>query len=205
MKRSVVISVAVGALLIGILVLVFVSAREPVSLTFLEYHESFHHAKLKLTNDSRKTITYVTDKEGTPVLCRVKTSAGWTNASRQVLNGTSWTPATGITNQIYIYADWAFPPSGPLWNRIEFLEAHELAPGQSVEFYFDLKADGPPMRVGVVCFTPPGTLARRFGQWRDRIKLWCRIKSFSRPPGQFEVWCDETLQISSPPVNAERL
>jgi hypothetical protein len=205
MKRRAFIGIAIAiVVLIGLLVIVLVSAREPVSLTFLEYHRSFHDAKLKLTNGSRKTITYLTDHDDVPVLCRLKTSEGWTNTSRPISIGTSWTP-DGKTNQIYLFADWPFPrPGGPA-PRLEFLQAHELGPGQSTEFYFDLKVDGPPMRVGVVCCTPPGKLARQFGQWRDRVKLWCRIKSYSKPPGEFDVWCDETLQLPTAPVNEENV
>lgn len=205
MKRRAFIGIGIAVvLLVGVLAIAFASARKPVSLTFLEYHQSFHHAKLKLTNGSRKTITYLTDRDDVPILCRLKTSKGWSNASRPVLSGTSWNSGSNKTNQIYVFADTAFPQPSGRAPRLEYLRAHELEPGQSAEFYFDLKVDGPPMRVGVVCFKPPGKLARQFGQWPDRVKLWCRIRLYSKPPGQFEVWCNETLQLPTAAANEEK-
>src|SRR5690242_5153549 len=86
MKRSVVISAAVGVLLIGVCVVLFVPAREPLSLTLLNYRRWPHGATLRLTNNTTKTITYLTDWGAyTPVLFRQKTGNGW-STSAQVMS-----------------------------------------------------------------------------------------------------------------------
>ena len=75
MKKPAFISIAIGiALLVGISLIIFVSAREPLSLTFLEYQPL--RAKLKLTNNSGKTITYLTDYAGAAALALPKTFPG---------------------------------------------------------------------------------------------------------------------------------
>jgi hypothetical protein len=187
--------------LIGVLAIVFVTSREPVSLTFSQY-EPWPAAKLKLTNNSRKTITYLTGRADAPVLSRLKTSARWTNTSRPVISGTHWDAGTGQTNQIYLLADLATFKAEVRLGRLDILQTHELEPGQSAELYVSLEAYGPPTRVGTVCIVPQGKLAQQFGHWVNRVKGWCHIKP--APPGQVEVWCNEPLQISSAPVNAEK-
>jgi len=199
MKRPALITIGTAAaLLVGVCLVLFIPVREPVSLTFLQY-EPWPAAKLKLTNNSRKTITYVTDRADAPVLCRLKTSAGWTNTSRQVLGGTWRNAATGKTNQIFASAD---PAPGIGISNLKLLERRELEPGQSAELYIILEPDGPPVRAGTVCIVPQGKLAQRFGQWIGNIKKWCHLKS--NPPGQIEIWCKEPLQISLKPTNAEK-
>src|SRR5262249_5808114 len=95
MKRPVVIALVV--VLIGILAIVFVHPREPVSLTFVQYLPWRQAAKLKLTNNSSKTITYLTDQNGGAVLSLLKTSTGWTNSLPEIRSGTMTVAATGKT------------------------------------------------------------------------------------------------------------
>jgi hypothetical protein len=205
MKKRAFIGGAIAVLvLIGVLAIILVPAREPVSLTFLEYRGSAG-AKLKLTNNSKKTVTYFTDQTGTPVLSISKASAGWTNASLEVLSGTLRNLGTGETNQIYLISDPSIfsRPDGSM-SVFPFLRAHDLRAGQSAELYVSLEADGPPIRVSTVCCTPPGKLAQQFGRWISPVKSWCGIKSKSSPPGQFEVRCNEPLKISTAPANPEK-
>jgi len=190
MKKPAFISIAIGiALLVGISLIIFVSAREPLSLTFLEYQPL--RAKLKLTNNSGKTITYLTDYAGGAALALPKTFPGWTNSSRELVSGTMMDAATGKTMPFYIYADPGFTTNGSRFHT-ESLHPNDLKPGQSVELYAWLQADGSSTRAGTVCIVPQGKLAEQFGRWINRVKRWCRMKS--TPPGLVEVWCAEPLQ-----------
>ena len=195
MKKRIFMGVAIAAVvLIGVVVILFVPAREPVSMTFLEYHQSFHDAKLKLTNGSRKTITYLTDRDDDPVLCRLKTSAGWTNSSRELVRGTMMDGLTGKTTPFYIYADPGFMTNlGP--DNSKSLQPNDLKPGQSAELYVWLQADGSSIRAGTLCIVPQGKLAEQIGHWLNRVKRWCRMKT--TPPGVVEVWCRQPLQDPS--------
>jgi hypothetical protein len=196
MKKSVVIGIGVGGvLLIGVFAIVFVPPRKPLSLSFLEYQPL--RAKLKLTNNSSKTITYLTDYAGGAVLVLAKTSPAWTNSSRELLNGTGTDGLTGKARPIYIYADPGFMTNGPPDN-FKILHPNDLKPGQSVELYAWLQADGSPIRVGTVCIVPQGKLAQQFGRWLNRVKRWCRMKP--TVPGRVEVWCNEQLQVPLSPT-----
>jgi hypothetical protein len=189
-KRWVLTSIAIGlALLAGISVIVFVTARKPISLTFLEYQPL--RAKLKLTNNSSKTITYMTDYFGGAALVLPKTSAGWTNSSRELLNGAMMDGLTGKTTPFHIYADAGYMTNGSR-SHTESLQPKDLKPGQSAEIYAWLQADGSPIRVGTVCIVPQGKFAQQFGRWINRVKDWCHVKS--TPPGLVEVWCAAPLQ-----------
>jgi len=208
MKKSAAVGIGVGVvLLIAVFAIAFVPARQPVSLTFLQYSAGRDAAKLKLTNNSRKTITYLTDQTGTPVLSLLKSSSGWTNMSPPIVTGThietrygtSTNVVSSTTNQIYLVTDLATLARGQI---PETLQTHTLEPGEGAELYVSLEADGPPIRVGTVCIVPQGKLAQQFGHWMDRVKRWCRMKP--TVPGQVEVWCARPLQTSSSPVNAEK-
>jgi hypothetical protein len=192
MKKSAAISVAVGVLLIGILAILFVSAREPISLTFMEYQPL--RAKLRLTNNSGKTITYLTDYSGGAALALPKTSAGWTNSSRELIRGTMMDGLTGKTTPFYVYADPSFMTNGAQDNS-KSLQPNELKPGQSAELYVWLQADGSSIRAGTLCIVPQGKLAEQIGRWLNRVKRWCRMKT--TPPGVVEVWCSQPLQDPS--------
>lgn len=198
MKRSMVIAVALGVLLIGVLAIILVPAREPVSLTFVQYLPGAEAAKLKLTNISSKTITYLTDEHGGAVLALPKASTGSTNSMPEILTGTM-TPPTGKPVPTYFFAVPGFVTNG---GRFEVLRANDLKPGQSAQLYVWFEADGSPTRVGTVCIIPQGKLAQQFGRWINRVKSWCHMKS--KLPGQFEVWCSEPLQISSSPTRKEQ-
>jgi hypothetical protein len=214
MKKRAFIAVAIGVVVsIGILATILVPVREPVSLTFVRY-EPWPAAKLKLTNNSRKTITYVTSLADAPVLSRLKTSAGWTNTSPLIMSGTriqttfggSGTIVSSTTNQYYFLGDLIRLKADDARVGVEHLQylqlqTHKLEPGQSGELYLNLEVDGPPRRVGTVCIIPQGTLAQQFARWINRVKGLCRIKSKSTVPGQVEVWCNEPLQISSKPTH----
>jgi hypothetical protein len=207
MKRSVVISVAVGVLLIGVLAILLVPGREPVSLTFLRYHRwppvpsAIHTgATLKLTNNSKKTITYLTDFGGGIFLFLRKTPEGWTNTSIPVSSAMFMDRPGGKLTPGYIFADPAVPRKPG--EGASPVRIRELKPGQSIEVYVGVEPDTLPMRVGIVCRTPQGKLAQQLGNWIGRAKIWCHIKS--KPPGLFEVWCDEPMQISSAPPNSEK-
>jgi hypothetical protein len=195
MKKSAFISIAIGiALLVGISVVLFMPAREPVSLTFLQYMTSRDVAKLKLTNNSGKTITYLTDQHGGAVLALANTPTGWTNSLPEIVSGGTTDPATGKTIPAYFSGDPGFMTNGSL-APFELLHIDKLKPGQSAELYAWLQADGSPTRAGTVCIVPQGKLAQQFGRWINRVKGWCHMKS--TPSGQFEVWCNEPLQVSS--------
>jgi hypothetical protein len=192
-KKSVQISIAIGlALVVGISVIVVVAASEPLSLTFLEYQPL--RAKLKLTNHSGKTITYLTDYSGGAALVLPTSSARWTNSSRELIRGTGMDGATGKTTPFYIYGDPGFMTNGPPDN-FKILHHNDLKPGQSAELYAWLQADGSPIRVGTLCIVPQGKLAQQFGRWLNRVKRWCRMKT--TPPGVVEVWCSQPLQDPS--------
>ena len=198
MKRPVVIAVALGVLLIGVLAIILVPAREPVSLTFVQYLPGAQAAKLKLTNISNKTITYLTDEHGGAVLALPKASTGSTNSMPEIVSGTM-TPPKGKPIPAYFFADPGFMTNG---GRFEVLHANDLNPGQSAQLYVWFEANGSPTRVGTVCIVPQGKLAQQFGRWINRVKSWCHMKS--RSPGQVEVWCSESLQMSSSPTRTER-
>jgi hypothetical protein len=197
MKKAVIIAVAVGVLLIGVLAIVFISVREPLSLTFLEYQPL--RAKLKLTNNSSKTISYLTDYSDGAALALPKTSAGWTNSSRELVSGTMMDAATGKTMPMYTYAEPGFITNGS-GVHTEFLLPKYLEPGQSAELYAWLQADGSPTRAGTVCIVPQGKLAEQFGRCINRVKHWCRMKS--TPPGVVEAWCADPLQDPTSPMPA---
>jgi hypothetical protein len=188
-KKSTLISIVIGiALLAGISVILFVSAREPISLTFLEYQPL--RARLRLTNNSGKTITYLTDYAGGAALTLPKMSRGWTNSSRELLSG-----AMGAGGKrIYIYADPGFMTNGGPDNY-KSLQPNDLKPGQSAELYAWLQADGSPIRAGTLCLVPQGKLAEQIGRWLNRVKRWCRMKT--TPPGVVEVWCSQPLKDPS--------
>ncbi len=88
MKKRAFIGIAiVVVVLIGVLAIILAPARESISLTLLQYHRWPHGATLKLTNNSRKNIAYLTDfgcytpGAYTPILFCRKTENGWTNTS----------------------------------------------------------------------------------------------------------------------------
>ena len=192
-KKSSFISIVIRiALLVGISGILFVSAPEPISLTFLEYQPL--RAKLRLTNNSGKTITYLTDYSGGAALALPKTSAGWTNSSRELIRGTMMDGLTGKTTPFYIYADPGFMTNlGP--DNSKSLQPNDLKPGQSAELYAWLQADGSSIRAGTLCIVPQGKLAEQFGRWLNRVKRSCRMKT--TPPGVVEVWCSQPLQDRS--------
>jgi hypothetical protein len=212
MKKSAFISVAIGIMLLVVIsVVLLVPGREPVTLTFLRY-EPWPAAKLKLTNNSRKTITYLTGRADAPVLYRLRTSAGWTNTSPRITTGTrvettygaSGTIVSSTTNQLYFLGDLNPLKPGNAGRRFDLaqhLQTHKLEPGQSGELYVTLEVDGASRRIGTVCIIPQGKLAQQFARWIGRVKGWCRIKSKLTVPGQVEVWCNEPLQISSSPTH----
>jgi len=177
----------------AILVIAFVPGRERVSLTLLHYRSWPDGATLKLSNDTRKTITYLIAQGGSPTLFVQKTADGWTNIPVPVI------PEMELSNfgsaksvQIYVFA----PTSS-----IGFERSRELKPGQSTEIYVGLEPDGLPVRAGVVCRVPQGPVAQRMAQWISWIKQRCHMKS--RPPGEIEVWCSEPLQMSARPTRGE--
>jgi hypothetical protein len=159
--------------LIGALVITFVPGRERVTLTLLQDRGWPQGAMLKLSNDTRKTITYLTAHGGSATLFVQRTADGWTNK-----------PLPGD----YPGIPWITP-------------RRELKPGQSAEVYVELKLFRPPVRAGVVCWVPQGPLAQRVGRWVGWLKEQCHLKS--REPGQIEVWCPESLQVSAKPTRAE--
>jgi hypothetical protein len=193
MKKRTLIGIAIAVVvLIGVLAIIFVSAREPISLTFLEYQSL--RARLRLTNNSGKTITYLTHYSGDVALDLPKTFRGWTNSSKELVSLTGTDGATGKTTPFYIYADAGFMTNGSPGDSV-ILHAKELKPGESAEIYASLQADGSPTRVGTLCIVPQGELARQFGRWMDRVKRWCRMRTI--PPGVVEVWCSQPLQDRS--------
>jgi hypothetical protein len=202
MKRSVVIPVAVGVLLIGVLAIFLVPAREPVSLALVQYHRWPHGATLKLTNNSSKNIAYLADA-GAPLLFCQKTEKGWSNTSPNI---SQLRLASYIQNGVVVI-DTNLYFIGVLGNSTNAgftqpLRARELKPGRSTELYLILEPDGPPIRAGTVCIIPRGKLVQQFGQWMVHIKRWFHLKS--NLSGQIEVWCNEPLQVSLRPTRAER-
>jgi hypothetical protein len=195
-KRMVIWAAVAMAVLIGVLVIVFVSERERVSLTLLHYRRWPHGATLKLSNDSRRTITYLTDQGGGITLFLQKTPDGWTNAPIPITSTMGWDNFDGQSTTISHYVFTIPAMSGPT----DFLRSRELKPGQSAEVYAGLEPDGLPVRAGVVCCVPQGAVAQRLGQWIGRVKQWRHVKS--TPPGQIEVWCSEPLQVSEKPTRA---
>jgi len=178
--------------LVGISVIVFVSACETISLTFLEYQPL--RAKLRLTNNSGKTITYLTHYSGGAALVLPKASRGWTNSSKELIKATGSDLATGGTTPFYIYADAGFMTNGSPGDS-KILHAKDLKSGESADLYAWLQADGTPIWVGTLCIVPQGELAQQFGRWMDRVKRWCRMRTL--PPGVVEVWCSQPLQDRS--------
>jgi hypothetical protein len=114
MKKRAFIGVAIAVVvLIGVVAIILVPAREPVSLSLLQYLPRAQPAKLKLTNNSSKTITYLTDYAGGAVFAVQKTSTGWTSPSPELLSGTRTDGLTGKTMPIYASADPRFMTNGP--------------------------------------------------------------------------------------------
>jgi len=194
-KKRVVIWAAVAmAVLIGVLVVVFVPGRERVSLTLLHYRRWPDGATLKLSNDTGRTITYLTKQGGSATLFLKKTADGWTNAPLPVIPEMELSDAPSAKFIQVFVLDSSSPR--------ELGRSRQLKPGQSAEIYVGLEPDGLPMRVGVVCRIPQGPVAQRFGKWIWWIKQRCHLKS--TPPGQIEVWCSEPLQVSEKPTRAAK-
>jgi len=197
-KKPVVIwTLAAVMVLIAVLVIAFVPGQQRVSLTLLNYRWS-HGAVLKLSNDSRRTIIYLTDRDGGVSLFMQKTPGGWTNTSIPMTRGMiNFNPATGVATPTELW--FYYRSSSP---RIESARSRELKPGQSAEVYVGLEPDGLPTRVGIMCYVPLGPVEQRMGQWIWWIKQRCHMKS--RPPSEIEVWCSEPLQVSAKPERLER-
>jgi hypothetical protein len=151
-------------------------------------------AKLRLTNNSGKTITYLTDYSGGAALALPKTSRGWTNSSRELLRGTVMDGLTEKITPFYAYADPGFMTKGSTGDS-KSLYPNELKPGQSAELYAWLQADGSSIRAGTLCIVPQGKLAEQIGRWLNGAKRWCRMKT--TPPGVVEVWCSQPLKDPS--------
>jgi hypothetical protein len=189
-KKPVVIwTLVTVVVLVGVLVVVFVPGRERVFLTLLHYRRGPDGATLKLSNETGKTITYLTAQGGSATLFVQKTADGWTNMPIPVIPEMESADAVSA-NPI---AEFVFPLS----SSMDFERSRELKPGQSAEIYVGLEPDGWPMRVGVVCRIPQGPVAERMGKWVGWLKERCHLKS--RPPGEIEVWCSEPLQVSAKP------
>lgn len=186
-KPVIVWALVAAAVLIGVLVIVFVPGRERVSLTLLHYRRLPDGATLKLSNDTRKTITYFTMQGGSATLFVTKTADGWTNAPLPIIPEMEGADAVSAKAMGHFVFDLSAPE--------EPGRSRQLKPGQSAEIYVGLEPDGMPMRVGVVCRIPQGAVAQRFGKWIWWIKQRCHMKS--RPPGEIEVWCSEPLQVSA--------
>jgi hypothetical protein len=200
-KKPVVIWTLVAvAVLIGVLVVVFIPGRERVSLTLLNYRRRPHGASLKLSNDTSRTITYLTDKGGFAFLSWQKTPNGWTNTSLPIMKVSFGDPVSRKATQVYIF-DY---PSSPkkVGDSVELARSRELKPGQSAEIYVGLEPDGLPLRVGVAYGVPQGPVAQRIGKWIGRVKQWCHLKY--KEPDLIEVWCSEPLQVSAKPARAEK-
>jgi hypothetical protein len=197
-KKPVVIWTFVAVVvLIGALVVVFVPGSERVSLTLLHYRSWPVGATLKLSNDTKKTITYLTAQGGSATLFVQKTAdGGWTNIPLPVI------PEMEIADAVSAKSMYVFVLDNPSSMEFTRYRKRELKPGQSAEIYVGLEPDEPPVRVGVVCRIPQGPVTQRLGHWIWWMKQQCHVKS--RPPGQIEVWCSEPLQVSAKPTRAGR-
>jgi hypothetical protein len=198
-KKPVIIwTLVAAAALIGVLVVVLVPGRERVTLTFLNYQRTPYGAMLKLSNDTRRTITYVNIEGGLPSLSQRKTPNGWTNTSIPIREFNVSMRGNSQPNEPKIFA-CVFSDAGG--SQVKLVRSRELAPGQSAEVYVGLEPNGLPIRVGVVCYVPQGPVAQRIGTWVGWLKQQCHLKS-TPPPGQIEVWCPEPLQVSAKPTRA---
>ncbi len=140
MKKRVAIWALVGVVvLIGVLVVVLVVGRERVSLTLSHYHRWPHGATLKLSNDTSRTITYLTDAGGGIFLFQHKTPEGWTNASIPITSVMVMDRIGGALKPAYVFADPAVPlKPGP----VDSPRVRELKPGRSTEIYVGLEPGG---------------------------------------------------------------
>jgi len=192
-KRVVIWTVVAVAVLMGVLVIVFIPGRERVFLTLLRYRRWPDGATLKLSNDTGRTITYFTKQGGSATLFVTKTADGWTNTPLPIIPEMEIADARSASSMHVLVIDSSSPR--------ELGRSRQLKPGQSAEIYVGLEPDGLPMQAGVVCRIPQGAVEQRFGKWIWRIKQRCHLKS--RPPGEIEVWCSETLQLTAKPTRVE--
>jgi hypothetical protein len=192
-KKPIVIWTLVAVVVLtAVLVIAFFPGQQRVSLTLLHYQRWPHGATLKLSNDTKKTITYLTQQGGSPTLFMKKTAGGWTNTSLPIMWESFWDGNRWKSAPVYVFS----------YSSSEVARSRELKPGRNTEVYVGLEPDGLPMRVGVVCCVPQGPIAQRFGKWVARVKQWCHLKSGL--PGEIEVWCSEPLQVSAKPERGER-
>jgi hypothetical protein len=201
-KPVVVWTIVAVVVLTAVLVIAFVPGRERVSLTLSHYRRWPHGATLKLSNNTRRTITYVTYQSGFASLSQQKTPDGWTNTSIPMSSVYDFPQRTTLPIEPKTYA-FVYPASPVTKDyRVELARSRELKSGQSAEVYVELEPDGLPVRAGVVCRVPQGSVAQQIGKWVGWLKQWCHLKS--RPPGEIEVWCSEPLQVSAKPERVER-
>jgi len=153
-------------------------------------------AMIRLTNNSRTTIRYLADYDGSSsagsLLFRVqKMSNGWTTASTPIKSMLFPDPRTGMTNEYFFSAENVKPGES-----LRTFLTRDLKPGRSAEFWVWLEPGASPIRVGTICLVPQSKLAARWQPWLARIKGWCGIKA--TVPGQIEVWCPTSLHTPSP-------
>ncbi len=171
-------------------------------MTLVSYQRWPHGAMIRLTNGSRATITYLTERNGTPaggpLLCQQSTPTGWTNESPVLESVSAFDARTGKASQMYILWDSAAPP--PAGASLDVPQSHDLKPGQSAEFFVWLEPDALPKRVGTVYLVPQGRLAQKLQLWLDSMRPRLHFKA--RRPGE-EVWCPELLRVSRTPPKSE--
>src|SRR5260370_3214711 len=188
---GVVLAFVVGALAVALL-----SARPGVSMTLVEYKKWQHGAMIRLSNNSRTTIRYLADYDGSSsagsLLFRVqKMSNGWTTASTPIKSMLFPDPRTGMTNEYFFSAENVKPGES-----LRTFLTRDLKPGRSAEFWVWREPGASPIRVGTICLVPQSKLAARWQPWLARIKGWCGIKA--TVPGQIEVCCPTSLHTPSP-------
>jgi hypothetical protein len=166
-------------------------------MTLMEYKRWPHGVTLRLTNNTRTTVQYLAESDGTPagspILCRQQTSTGWTDKSFAVGSAMAADPITLTTREIFYLVDPAVSPK--LGERRNVVRERELKPGRSVEFFVRLEPDALPRRIGTICLIRQGPITRKVQGYFCRIKRWVGVESIL--PGQMEVWCPEPLHVSS--------
>ena len=185
------------ALVLGTFAIVLLPKRPAVSMTFVKYARWPNGAIIRLTNGTGNPIRYLAEGNGTPagspVLCRQKTSNGWTDLSPGMNSSTTLNPSTGKMEAYF----WIGPAGKPTLRGPQVsVSTRSLKPGHCAEFFIRLEPDAVPKQVGTVCIIPQSEFAKVCQPWLLRIQQWCRIKPTTL--GQIEVWCPEQLQLPPP-------
>ncbi len=200
MKKSFVLIGAVCMLLIVGLVILMFAPHHGVTMELVKYTRWPSGAMIRLKNESRSTIRYLAERDGTPMgspLYHIKKGEKTNPAPGSVRTTTIVNPRTGKPTEVVFFFN-SLPVQDP-GNQVPSSMVCDLLPGRSVEFFIRIEPGELPQQIGTIYFFRQVKVPKQIQALLVSVKRFFGIRYDS--PGQAEVWCREPLSV---PLTGER-